>query len=134
MSQISEFVKEGASKITPALLKDLHRVIPMWKAEFTQIKAPKQPHLIEQLILLANAVEDFLDNDYHDLPYIALAEAAFALIYVQDKINIIPDFVADIGRADDSSIVRAAIIHHEQAFEKYALVKKFNWSRVGTNP
>jgi uncharacterized membrane protein YkvA (DUF1232 family) len=102
--------------------------------EFTQINAPKFPHLVDQLEFLADAVEDFAEGAYKDLPYFAFAEAVFALTYAHKKIDIIPDLLPEIGRADDSSIVRAVLIQNERAFEKYAETQGFNWKKITSKP
>src|SRR5436189_3215173 len=119
MSEFVEYVNHGASLITPRVVENVLRQLPLWKVEFTQINAPKFPHLVDQLEFLANAVEDFAEGVYKDLPYKAAAEGVFALTYAHKKVDIIPDFLHDLGRADDSSIVRAALIQNEKAFGKY---------------
>jgi hypothetical protein len=37
------------------------RQLPQWKLEFTQIRAPQFPHLVDQLEFLANGVEDAVE-------------------------------------------------------------------------
>jgi uncharacterized membrane protein YkvA (DUF1232 family) len=128
------FLKRGASFITPSILERVLRKLPLWKAEFTQIDSPPHPHLVNQLEFLADAVEDFAEGAYKDLPYVTAAEAAFALIYAHKKIDIIPDSIPNLGRADDSSIVRAVLIQHEKVLAQYALAQGFNWSNITVKP
>lgn len=134
MSEFVAYVNHGASLITPNVVGKLLHHLPLWKAEFTQIRAPQFPHLVDQLELLANAVEDFAEGAYKDLPYIAFAGAIFALTYAHKKFDIIPDALPDMGRADDSSVVRAVLIQHEKAFAKYAESQGINWSKVTCDP
>jgi uncharacterized membrane protein YkvA (DUF1232 family) len=130
MPEIAEFVKRGAASVSPAMVASVVRHLPHWKLEFSQIHAPKFPHLVSQLEFLANAVEDASDGTYKDLPYYALAQAAFALVYAHKKFGIIPDGVIDFGKADDSAIVRATLIQNEKAFEVYAAVQGLSWTKV----
>lgn len=130
MPEIAEYVNHGASLITPAVVEKVVRKLPLWKAEFTQIAAPKFPHLIDQLEFLADLVEDCADGTYKDLPYTALAAAVFALTYAHKRMDIIPDDFSSWGRADDSSVVRAVLIQHERAFSKYADVNSLEWARI----
>src|SRR5580692_2064702 len=81
MSEIVNFVNRGAAAITPAIMEKVLRQLPQWKLEFTQISAPLFPHLVDQLEFLADAVEDTGEGVYKDLPYFAVAEAVFALLY-----------------------------------------------------
>src|SRR3954466_10738101 len=100
MPEIAKFVNNGSTSITPAIAENVLRHLPQWKLEFTQIRAPKFPHLVDQLEFLADAVEDSLEGAYKDLPYMAVAQAVFALVYAHKKHGIIPDGILDLGRAD----------------------------------
>ncbi len=134
MPEIANYVNHGARLITPAVVEKVLRKLPLWKAEFTQIAAPGYPHLVDQLEFLANVVEDFAEGAYKHLPYSALAAAVFALTYAHKRVDIIPDYFSDSGRADDSSVVRAALIQHEKAFAQYAAANDLEWSRITSEP
>jgi len=134
MPEIVEFVNRGAGSITPAVVERMLRHLPQWKLEFTQIYEPLFPHLVDQLDFLANAVEDTAEEAYKDLPYVAFAQAAFALLYSHKKVGIIPDSVLNLGRADDSSVVRAVLIQNEKAFAVYAAAQNVEWSKVTSQP
>ncbi len=130
MPEIAKFVNNGAAAITPALAEDVLRHLPQWKLEFTQINAPKFPHLVDQLEFLADAVEDAIEGTYKDLPYTAIAQAVFALVCAHKKMGIIPESVMDLGRADDSSVVRAVLIQNEKAFAIYAGKQGVDWRQI----
>jgi uncharacterized membrane protein YkvA (DUF1232 family) len=134
MAEFAEYVNHGASLITPRVVDQVIRHLPLWKVEFTQINAPKFPHLVDQLEFLANAVEDAAEGAYKDLPYVAFAQAIFALTYAHKKIDVIPDFILNSGRADDSSVVRAVLIQNEKAFSNYASAQGLDWAKVTSNP
>jgi len=134
MAEFAEYVNNGASYITPRIVDTILRQLPIWKVEFTQINAPKFPHLINQLEFLADAVEDFAEGAYKDLPFYAVAQAVFALIYAHKKVDIIPDLIPNLGRADDSSVVRAVIIQNEKVFAAYAASQGFDWSKITSHP
>lgn len=130
MPEIVDYVNRGAVQITPQVVDTVLRKLPLWKAEFTQIQAPKFPHLVNQLEFLANVVEDVAEGAYKELPYVAFAAAVFALIYAHRKVDLIPDSLPDLGRADDSSVVRAVLIQHEKAFARYAARQGLDWARI----
>jgi uncharacterized membrane protein YkvA (DUF1232 family) len=134
MGEFIAFVDHGASLVTPAVVEKLLRHLPLWKVEFTQINAPRFPHLVDQLEFLADAVEDAAEGAYKDLPYYATAQAVFALTYAHKKVDIIPDLIPDSGRADDSSVVRAVLIRNEKAFARYAAEQGLDWSRITSQP
>ncbi len=134
MSEFVAYVNHGAALITPKVLDQILRQLPIWKVEFTQIHAPKYPHLVDQLEFLADAVEDFADGAYKDLPYYAFAQAVFALTYTHRKVDVIPDLISNLGRADDSSVVRAVLIQNEKAFGAYAATQGYNWKKITSAP
>jgi uncharacterized membrane protein YkvA (DUF1232 family) len=134
MAEIVEFVNRGAAAITPAVVDKVLRALPQWKLEFTQIYEPLFPHLGNQLDFLANAVEDFAEGAYKELPFFAIAQAVFALVYAHKKVGIIPDAVLNLGRADDSSVVRAVLIQNEKAFAIYAASQDVDWAKVTSQP
>src|SRR5476649_2843935 len=129
MPEIAKFVNNGAASITPSIAEKVLRQLPQWKLEFTQISAPKFPHLVDQLEFLADAVEDAVEGAYKDLPFTTIAQATFALLYAHKKMGIIPDSLMDLGRADDSSVVRAVLIQNEKAFAVYAGSLGINWQK-----
>jgi uncharacterized membrane protein YkvA (DUF1232 family) len=130
MSEIAKFVNRGAASISPAVAENVLRHLPQWKLEFTQINAPKFPHLVDQLEFLADAVEDAVEGAYKELPYVAIAQSVFALLYAHKKMGIIPEGILELGRADDSSIVRAVLIQNEKEFAIYAGKQGVDWRKI----
>lgn len=134
MPEIVDFVNHGAAQITPNVVEKVLRQLPIWKVEFTQINAPLFPHLVDQLEFLADAVEDFAEGAYKDLPYVAFAEAVFALTYANKQVGIIPNFTPFMSRADDSSVVRAVLMQNQKAFAAYASKQSMDWNKITSNP
>ena len=134
MSDIAKFVNRGAASTTPAIAEKVLRLLPQWKLEFTQINAPKFPHLVDQLEFLADAVEDSVEGAYKELPYVAVAQAVFALLYAHKKMGMLPDAVMELGRADDSSVVRAVLIQNEKDFAIYAGKQGVDWRQITSQP
>ena len=134
MSEIVKFVNNGATSITPAIAEKVLRQLPQWKLEFTQISAPLFPHLVDQLEFLADSVEDAIEGAYKELPYCAIAQAVFALVYSHKKVGVIPDSILNLGYADDSSVVRAVLIQNEKAFAVYAGAQGRDWQRITSQP
>ena len=130
MPEIVAFVNRGAASITSGVAEKVLRHLPQWKLEFTQIYEPLFPHLVDQLEFLADAVEDTVEGAYKDLPYIAFSQAIFALIYAHKKVGIIPDSILNLGRADDSSVVRAVLIQNEKSFAIYAGKQGVDWRKI----
>ena len=130
MPEIVAFVNRGAASITPAIVEKVLRHLPQWKLEFTQIYEPLFPHLVDQLEFLADSVEDMAEGAYKELPFIAIAQAVFALVYAHKKTGFIPEGVLELGGADNSSVVRAVLIQNEKAFAIYAGTQGVDWRKI----
>lgn len=127
---MAEFVRTNAGRINNEILKRVHKKLPMLKLEFTQVHAPNFPHLIPQLQFLANVVEDFLDGKADELPLFTIAGACFAIIYAQRQWDLIPDPIKDLGRTDDSGVVRVVLIENERVLSEYARKTGVNWNTI----
>src|ERR1051325_3288 len=134
MPEIAKFLNNGATSITPGVAEKVLRQLPQWKLEFTQINAPLFPHLVDQLEFLPNAGGDAVEGAYKGLPYGAIAQAVFALIYTHKKVGVIPESVLSLGYADDSSVVRAVLIQNEKAFAIYAGSQGVDWQKITSQP
>jgi len=134
MSEIVKFVHRGTSRMTPRILKGIHKKLPFLKVEFATINAPKFPHLVDQLEFLADMVEDFAEGAAEDVPYLTVASAAFALAYAHRQYDLIPDKDPEFGHADDSAIVRAVLIEHERYLADYAAKRGLNWTKITVKP
>ncbi len=130
MSEIVDYLHHGATKVTPKILKGIHKNLPYLKIEFAQIDDPNHPHLVNQLEFLADVIEDFVEGADDDLPYVTVASAAFALSYAHQELDLIPDSMPEFGHADDSALVRAVLIEHERVLSDYADRHELNWEAV----
>ena len=134
MSEVAQFVRHGASRITPRILKAIHAKLPMLKMEFATINAPRYPHLVNQLEFLADVVEDFAEGATDEVPYVVVAGAAFALIYAHRQFDLIPDSIPEFGHADDSGVVRAVLIENERVLSDYAAKQQWSWAQITVKP
>lgn len=124
--EMVDFIVRGASEITPRELESVVRVIPQLRLEWTQLDPDTYPHLAEKMEFIARLVEDFAAGLEKDFPFETAAEAAFALVYFHREIDIIPDFIPDIGYADDAEVVSTVLARHEAVFERYAREKQID--------
>jgi uncharacterized membrane protein YkvA (DUF1232 family) len=134
MAELADFVRNGAAKITPRILQRVYQKLPMLKLEFTQLNAPSYPHLVPQLQFLANVLEDYVDGKAEDLPLITAAGVCFAILYAQRQWDLIPDPIPDLGRSDDSSVVRVVLIENERILSGYAKQLGVNWADISVKP
>src|SRR5580658_4647897 len=130
MSETVNLVQRGTAAITPNILKGVHKKLPFLKLKFTELDDPAFPHLADQLEFLADVVEDFAEGVEEDLPYLTVAAAVFALLYVNRQSDLIPGVISEVGLANDSAVARAVLIEHERVFAAYAERHKMKWDLI----
>ena len=134
VESISEYVEQRAALLTPEQLDELRAELPLLNVRFAAIGVPQFPHLRQQLKLLADFFEDAVDGVFPAGSDASRKETAFALGYTAKETDIIPDFVPEIGYADDSIIVRTVLSRHEDIFCDYCRFRKIHWSRISFAP
>jgi uncharacterized membrane protein YkvA (DUF1232 family) len=112
-----QFVIDGARRITPQYVNKLVRQLPEIRLMATQIT--DFPQLSDQVEFLSELIEDFYSGLNPDIPYTAIAEAAFALSYLRKGSDIIPDRIPDIGYADDAAIIAIVFETYKETFLKH---------------
>ena len=132
MSDIADFVHHNAAKVSPKILHGIHQRLPQLKLEFAEIHAPKFPHLVDQLEVLANVVEDYAEGADEAIPFFVIAEACFALAYAHNQTHLIPDHIEDVGYADESSVVRIVFIENEKVLAEYCKRQGLDFAEVTT--
>ena len=134
MPDIADFVHRGAAKITPTILKGVHKKLPFLKLKFTELDNPNFPHLTDQLEFLADVLEDFAEGVEEGLPYYTAAAVAFAIIHAHRQFDLLPEAPQENGLADDSAVVRTVLFEHEQTLSAYASRHKMKWEAITLQP
>jgi hypothetical protein len=134
VESIPEYVEHRAALLTPELLDELGRELPLLRIQFAGIVAPGFPHLLAQLKLLSDIFEDSADGVFLGVSLAARKETALALRYTAKNTDIIPDDVPEIGYADDSLIVRTVLKRHRGLFRDYCRFRKIRWSKITLAP
>ena len=119
---VEKFILEGARRITPVHLERMIRQLPEIRLVATQVT--EFPQLPDQVEFLAELIEDFYSGLSPDIPYTAIAEAAFALSYLRKGIDIIPDSISGVGYADDAAIINVVFETYKQPFLDHVLARK----------
>ncbi len=69
---------------------------------------------------LLSMVKDYASGTYRDLPRTTVLAGAFALLYVLNPFDLMPDFIPGIGYLDDMSMMALVIGSVRRDVENYA--------------
>ncbi len=112
-----EFVKEGAENVTD---KDIDKVVVREddiRKQFTA-RGPLKRFIEDGRMLMA-MVRDWRAGNYRQAMRWTIAAAAFALIYVLNPCDIVPDVLPFVGAVDDASVIAACLMLLERDLFKY---------------
>jgi len=112
-----EFVKEGAEKVTQ---KDIETVVEK-SEEINKRFSSKGPlkRFIEDGKVLTALIKDWRAGKYRQAMYGTIAAAVFALIYVFNPFDLVPDVLPFIGAVDDAAVIGACLMLVERDLRQY---------------
>ena len=116
------FIRKGAESITQ---DDLRRIIDA-TADFDARFEKPGPigRVVSEINLLRALVSDYWEGDYREVPWWAMTAAAFALIYVLNPVDLVPDMAPVLGQLDDAIVVMACFLLIEQELQSYKAWKR----------
>lgn len=112
-----EYVKEGAEKVTP---NDIDTVVNKTE-EIREKFSARGPlkRFIEDGKVLTALVRDWRAGRYRQALYGTIAAVAFALLYVFNPLDIVPDVLPFLGAVDDAAVIGACLMLVERDLKKY---------------
>jgi len=113
----ADYIKEGAAEITP---KDIQTVDA--KSEDIQKQFSARGPLkrfIEDGRVLRALIRDWRAGKYRQALYGTIAAVAFALLYVVNPFDLVPDVLPFIGAVDDATVIGALLMLVERDLKKY---------------
>jgi uncharacterized membrane protein YkvA (DUF1232 family) len=113
----AEYVREGAEKITD---KDIENVADHAEDIRKQFSA-RGPlkRFIQDGRMLTALVRDWRASRYRGAMRWTIAAAAFALIYVINPFDLVPDVLPFVGAVDDATVIAACLFLIERDLFKY---------------
>jgi uncharacterized membrane protein YkvA (DUF1232 family) len=117
-----EFVKEGAEEVTS---KDIDTVVEKSEdiKEKFSARGPLKRFIVDARLLTA-LVKDWRAGKYRQALYGTIAAVVFALLYVFNPLDLVPDVLPFIGAVDDATVIGACLMLIERDLTKYRTWKE----------
>lgn len=112
-----EYIKEGAENVTPKDIQTVDERAEDIKKQFNARGPLKR--FIEDGKVLTALIRDWRAGKYRQALYGTIAAVAFALLYVFNPFDIIPDVLPIIGALDDATVIGALLMLVERDLKKY---------------
>lgn len=112
-----EFVAEGAREMTDTDVETVVEEADAIEGRFRD-NGPLR-RLLDDGQLLLSLVRDTWSGRYQNVPWWTLSGAAFALLYVLNPFDLIPDALPVVGVLDDAAVVSACLVLLEQDLSDY---------------
>ena len=112
-----EFVKEGAENVTPKDIQTVDERSEDIKKQFSARGPLKR--FIEDGKVLTALIRDWRAGKYRQSLYGTIAAVAFALLYVFNPFDLLPDVLPFIGALDDATVIGALLMLVERDLKKY---------------
>ena len=79
----------------------------------------------EDVKILIQLVRDFWDRKYTEIPYWSITAIVFALLYVMNPVDLIPDFIPLAGFVDDAAVIDLVLKVIREDLVKYKNWKEY---------
>jgi uncharacterized membrane protein YkvA (DUF1232 family) len=112
-----EYVREGAKKVTDQDIENVANHADDIRKQFNARGPLKR--FIEDGRMLTALVKDWRTGNYRRAMRWTIAAATFALIYVINPFDIVPDVLPFVGAVDDATVVAACLMLIERDLFKY---------------
>jgi uncharacterized membrane protein YkvA (DUF1232 family) len=96
-----DFVKDGIKTVSET---DFETVFDKKDQLFAKINHPDWKKYKDKLILMFQFLKDVKQKKYPETPWKTLAAMIFAVLYILNPLDIIPDFVPFLGYIDDLTV------------------------------
>ena len=112
-----QYVREGAEKITDQDIENVAGHADDIRKQFSARGPLKR--FVEDGRMLTALVRDWRTGKYRRTMRWTIAAAAFALIYVINPFDIVPDVLPFVGAVDDATVIAACLMLIERDLYKY---------------
>lgn len=112
-----EFLRRQAARVSTSQLDGLlGRLVPLFRIIIDQASLSR---FRDDARTLASMIRDYRAGTYARVPYWAVAAAGFALLYVLNPLDILPDVIPFMGYVDDAAVLAKTLALIRKELDAY---------------
>ncbi|MBE6374117.1 MAG: DUF1232 domain-containing protein [Lentisphaerae bacterium] len=112
--KVNEAYARGCENFTESQLDEV-----LSEDQLAHEKAAKLGGFFEEFELLWQMLKDYHSGAYRDVPWKFIAAAGFAVFYLLNPFDVIPDVLPVIGYVDDVAVFGLVLSSFKSEIEKY---------------
>lgn len=120
--------EHGRQEITE---QDVHDAINSGERWFEERGKSAPRKLFAQANLLWTMIKDYTAGEYRKIPWTTIASVTFALLYIINPFDLMPDFIPVFGWLDDTAIILLVISSARDELRKYCDFRGLNPADFG---
>ncbi len=118
------FIKRGAAEVED---DDIQNVVNRASdIKHKVIDSNLLKRFAKDVKLLIAMIKDYWDGIYREIPWWVITAIVFALLYVLNPIDLIPDIIPVLGLTDDAAVLALCLAMTEKDILKYQVWKNRN--------
>lgn len=110
-----DYIRNGANRMNEG---DAKRVLENEGTLFSKITGPLVS-LFDDIKTLFQMIGSYINGEYRDVPWFTIAAATFALLYLINPIDLIPDVIPGVGLIDDAAVITICIAMIREDVNRY---------------
>jgi len=116
---VENFIKEGSEKVRKEDIEKVVKNEESIKNRFKELEGKIQKELPEDLSLILSLIKDYWKDEYKVVPWRTIALTVFALLYLLNPLDLIPDLSLPLGILDDLAVLGFVVASVKDDLEKY---------------
>ncbi|MBU1706807.1 DUF1232 domain-containing protein [bacterium] len=116
------FLVESARKITDA---DIEKIISKESKILKKFESDGPlGHFSADFVTMNSLIKDYFEKQYTTISRESISVIVYALSYVLNPIDLIPDPISEIGHLDDFAVMAVCIAHVRMELDAYEVWKR----------
>lgn len=112
-----EFFKKHAEKVTEEHIETVAKKSDEIYERFN--RPGPLGRFISSGELMLSMVRDYIDGSYREIPNWIICAVVFALLYILNPLDLIPDVFPVVGQLDDAIVIGACLVLIDQQLQEY---------------